>query len=180
MKYVILSTFLFFGVVVFGQASKVNFRGKVKFVSNAPLEIIKAESLKLTGIIDKANFSFAFSVPLKSFDGFNSALQKEHFHENYMESEIFPNISYSGKMLDKIDFDTDGVYEVRTKGKFNIHGVIQERILKNKITIKNGAISIISNFDIQLADYGITIPRIVHKKIAEDIDILIDISQLIL
>ncbi len=153
------------------QPSKINFSGKVKFISDAPLEMIKAESNHLTGIVDITNNKFAFSVKLKSFDGFNSALQKEHFHENYMESNKFPAISYTGKLLDKPDLSTDGEYEVRSKGSFNIHGITNERILKNKIKVQNGKVSIESSFNVLLADYNITIPRIVHKKIAEEIQI---------
>jgi len=159
-----------------GQTSKVNFSGKVKFLSDAPLEMIKAESNNLTGIVDIAESKFAFSVKLKSFDGFNSALQKEHFHENYMESEKYPTITYSGKLLDKPDISSDGVYEVRSKGNFTIHGITKERILKNKIMVQNGKVSIESLFVILLVDYNITIPRIVHKKIAEEIQISLSAS----
>lgn len=88
-----------------------------------------------------------------------------------MESNKFPAISYAGKLLDKPDLSSDGEYEVRSKGSFNIHGITNERILKNKIKVQNGKVSIESSFDVLLADYNITIPRIVHKKIAEEIQI---------
>lgn len=149
------------------------FQGKVSFVSEAPLELIKAESQKLQGVIDPATKSFAFSVTLKSFDGFNSALQKEHFHENYMESETYPTLHYTGKLLDEIPFQTDGVYECRSKGKFFIHGVSKEKIIKNKVTVKGNKIMVESQFNILLADYNIAIPKIVHKKIAEEIKVIV-------
>jgi polyisoprenoid-binding protein YceI len=177
MKHFLCIILLLSSHLLYSQSSRINLSGKVKFVSDAPLEIIKAESEKLTGIIDFASNSFAFTVNLKSFEGFNSALQKEHFHENYLESEDYPAITYTGKVLDKIDWTQDGTYEVRTKGKFNIHGIAKERILKNKIIVKNGKVKIISSFNIALADYNITIPRIVHKKIAEEIDISLEIIQ---
>ena len=58
--------------------------GKVSFLSEAPLELIKAASDKLKGAIDKTQNTFAFAVDIHSFKGFNSDLQREHFHENYM------------------------------------------------------------------------------------------------
>lgn len=177
MKYLILFFVIFSSVIASSQSTKANFKGKVKFVSNAPLEIIKAESQKLTGIVDKNNYSFAFTVNLKSFEGFNSALQQEHFHENYMETEKYPAITYTGKILDKIDWKSDGSYEVRAKGKFNIHGIESEKILKCKITIKNGEVFVSSSFKIALEDFSITIPRIVYKKIAEEIDITVELKQ---
>ena len=162
--------------LLYSQTSKISFSGKVKFLSDAPLEMIKAESNQLTGIVDMAESKFAFSVRLKSFDGFNSALQKEHFHENYMESDKYPTLTYAGKLLDKPDLTLDGVYEVRSKGNFIIHGINKERILKNKIIVQNGKVSIESSFTVFLLDYNITIPRIVHKKIAEEIQISLSAS----
>lgn len=70
----------------------------------------------------------------------------------------------------------DGVYEVRSKGNFIIHGINKERILKNKIIVQNGKVSIESSFTIFLLDYNITIPHIVHKKIAEEIQISLSAS----
>ncbi len=178
MKYIILVLSLLIVGGLSAQSNKINFKGKVKFVSEAPLEIIKAESKNLAGIIDKSSYGFAFSVQLKSFEGFNSTLQKEHFHENYLESDKFPSITYVGKILDKIDWAIDGVYEVRTKGDFIVHGITKEKIFKNKIQIKNGITTITAKFIIALADFDITIPRIVNKKIAEEIDISLEIVQL--
>ena len=61
---------------------------KVKFKSVAELELITAESTALTGLVDPNTKNFAFSVSNKSFDGFNSALQKEHFNDNYLTISI--------------------------------------------------------------------------------------------
>ena len=151
------------------NAQKIHFSGQVQFVSEAPLEIIQAESKKLKGVLDPVSRSFAFSVELKTLDGFNSSLQKEHFHENYMESDKYPTITYAGKMLDNIPLDKDGVYTCRTKGIFTIRGVSRERIISNTISVKNGQISLESMFFILLSDHQITIPKIVYKKIAEEI-----------
>ena len=78
--------------------------GKVSFKSDAPLEVIKAKSAKLRGAIDPANQSFAWTVEIKTFEGFNNPLQREHFNENYMESKRYPKASFVGKIIEKIDF----------------------------------------------------------------------------
>ncbi len=59
--------------------------GKISFKSEAPLELIQAVSNDLAGAINPANHTFAFTIPMNTFDGFNSALQKEHFRENERE-----------------------------------------------------------------------------------------------
>lgn len=171
MRLVVFIFWFFYVSFLVAQTSKLNFSGQVNFVSDAPLEMIKAESNKLIGIVDLKEGKFAFSVKLKTFEGFNSALQKEHFHENYMETEKFPAITYAGKLLDLPDISSDGVYEVRSKGNLTIHGITKERILKNKILVHKGKVSLESVFTVLLIDYNVAIPRIVHKKIAEEIQI---------
>jgi len=171
MRLVVFIFWFFYVSFLVAQTSKLNFSGQVNFVSDAPLEMIKAESNKLIGIVDLKEGKFAFSVKLKTFEGFNSALQKEHFHENYMETEKFPAITYAGKLLDLPDISSDGVYEVRSKGNLTIHGITKERILKNKILVHKGKVSLESVFTVLLIDYNVAIPRIVHKKIAEEVQI---------
>lgn len=140
-----------------------------KFVSDAPLELIQAESEYLRGILNISNNTFAFSLHVNTFEGFNSALQKEHFQENYMETEAFPNITFTGKIVEEIDLSKDGAYVVRCKGKLSIHGVSQERIFKSKINTKGNSIEFESIIEVLLEDHDITIPKIVFQKIAEAI-----------
>lgn len=148
--------------------------GSVYFKSDAPLELIEARSSKLKGLLDIEKQTFAFSVPSESFEGFNSALQREHFNENYIESHVYPKSTFTGKIIEKVNLSKDGEYEVRAKGKLTIHGVEQERIIRSIITVKNGTVSIHSAFTVLLQEHNITIPRVVHQKIAEEISVEIN------
>jgi hypothetical protein len=142
---------------------------QISFKSDAPLELIQAESKELAGIINTEKYTFAFTIPMNSFDGFNSALQKEHFRENYLETHKFPSATFKGKMIELINFNKEGVYEVRAKGILNIHGVEQERIIKSTVTVGGNKITVVSNFEVMLEDHNIQIPKVVHQKIAEEI-----------
>src|SRR3954453_7865795 len=62
-------------------------KGEIFFKSDAPLEIIKASSTEMIGLLDIDKKNFSLKVDLRSFKGFNSPLQKEHFNENYLESD---------------------------------------------------------------------------------------------
>ncbi|MDX1936065.1 MAG: YceI family protein [Flavihumibacter sp.] len=147
-------------------------KSEVSFQSDAPHEILKAAaSGALKGIVDFNRRTFAFTIPLKSFDGFNSPLQKEHFNENYVESEKHPVASFSGRIIEEDDFLKDGNYTLRAKGKLNVHGIEQERIIKCDIQVKGGLIKIKSSFSVLLADHDIKIPRIVHEKLASEIKV---------
>ncbi len=148
--------------------------GKVNFKSDAALEVIQARSNKLRGVIDPIKKTFAWVVDLKTFEGFNSALQREHFEENYLETDQFPKAIFQGKIIEDIDFQKDGTYTLRAKGKLLIHGVEQERILKSQLELKNGKVTIHSVFTVLLSDHNINIPRIVQQKIAEEIAVTVD------
>jgi hypothetical protein len=151
-------------------------KSKVDFVSDAPLELIKASSDKLAGVIDTEKRTFAFSIPTDSFKGFNSPLQQEHFYENYIEAKAYPISKFEGKIIEQIDMKQDGVYSIRAKGKLNIHGVEQERIIKVDLRISKGIIYANANFTVLLQDHNITIPRVVFQKIAEEIKVNVAIE----
>ena len=145
--------------------------GYVHFLSDAPLERIEAESNDLQGILDTETNEFAFSVSIRSFEGFNSGLQREHFNENYMKSEQHASGTFVGKIVEDIDFSTPGTHQVRAKGKMTIHGISQERIIKATLSVGEESIDIEADFSVLLSDHQISIPRIVRQKISEEIEV---------
>jgi len=149
--------------------------GKVIFKSDAPLELITAQSKALRGIINPSKKSFGFTVRINSFEGFNSEIQQTHFLENYMEHKKFPQATFQGKFIEDFSFDTPGTYAIRAKGILNIHGVSKERIIKGNLKITKNSTELDAHFIVPLTDHGITIPKIVMQKIAEEIEIDIHI-----
>lgn len=145
--------------------------GSISFRSDAPMELIKASSNQLKGIYDATKKQFAFTVNIKSFSGFNSPLQLEHFNENYLESDKFPRANFEGKIIEDIDLHKDGIYTMRAKGNLTVHGVAQERIIKCELIIRNNVVSLKSNFTVLLADHNIPIPKVVHEKLASEIKV---------
>ena len=69
--------FLLFTVHAHAQNRFEVIKGKVDFSSNAALELIKASSEKIIGVIDPRTNQFAFIVNSGSFQGFNSELQRQ-------------------------------------------------------------------------------------------------------
>lgn len=152
------------------------FDGNVRFHSNAPQELIRAESNKLRGAIDLDRNTFAFRVRMNTFEGFNSPLQQEHFNENYMESNIFPEALFSGKIIEDVDLRREGNYRVRAKGKMQIHGFAQECIVYAHVLSAKNKIDIQADFVVTLADYNIKIPRLVYDKLAPQINVAVQAS----
>jgi hypothetical protein len=148
--------------------------GKISFKSDAPLEIIKAASNNLAGLLDVSKNNFSFRIDVRSFQGFNSPLQKEHFNENYMESDKYAEASFKGKIIEDVDLAQDGNYGVRTKGILTIHNIPQERIIKSTITVKQKIITVHSEFTVLLSDHSIPIPMVVNQKLANEIKVNVD------
>src|SRR5688572_29911318 len=98
MKPLFLILFFAWQTVAAQQKILLTKEGTIHFKSEAPLELIEATSKKMKGALNPAEQTFAFSVANNSFEGFNSALQREHFNENYMESVKFPTCTFSGKI----------------------------------------------------------------------------------
>jgi len=144
-------------------------KGKIDFSSNAALELINASDEKVQGLVDPAKNTFAFIANMKGFTGFNSALQKEHFDEKYLETDKFYQATFSGSFIDPIDYAKDGAYKVRAKGFLTVHGIKQTRIIPGTVTIEKGQMNIEANFTVPLADHNIKIPEIVSQKIATEI-----------
>lgn len=170
---------LFWSVALYSQPNgDLVYRGEnghVSFISEAPLEIISAESDKLDGIVDPVSNTFAFRLDVATLKGFNSPLQQEHFYENYIESEKFPVATFSGKIIEKIDFEKQGSTDIRAKGIFKIHGVAQERIIPCRIMIGETGLLATATFIVLLADHNISIPKVVYQKIAEEINVSVNI-----
>ncbi len=152
--------------------------GRIEFYSEAPLELIKAWSDEMRGIMLEDG-QFAFSVNMSSFDGFNSGLQREHFRENYLEIERFPKASFEGELIEQPDWSQPGVYPVRVRGLLSIHGQSRERILPATIEVHpDGTMFIDAEFAVPLQEHQILIPRIMHQKIAESIRVVVHMSML--
>jgi len=176
-KNIVYFVFIFFGFGLQAQKKFTIDKGEVSFTSNAKLELINAVSKKINGRIDPSTGQFAFLVKIQSFQGFNSKLQQEHFNESFMETDKYFDATFSGKIIESIDFSHDGVYDVRAKGNLVIHGKKQPRILHGRMQITKGTLQILSDFSVPLADHDIKIPQLITEKIATEILVKLNVSM---
>jgi len=178
-RLIIISFFLGLASSLWSQDNGKIFtckNGQVSFISEAPLEIIKASSRNLTGAINVSDRSFSFLLPTKTFEGFNSSLQRTHFNEDYMETDSYPNSTFKGRIIEETDLSAPGIYKMRAKGKLNIHGVEQDRIVRCDLTVSEGKIEVKAAFTVFIADHKISIPSILNQKIAEEIKVDINFT----
>lgn len=172
LRGIVMGLFCFFSLFSQAQSLFEMTGGVIKFESKALLENIIASSNQTKGIVNITQNTFAFSVEINSFQGFNSDLQKEHFNENYLESDIYTKSTFTGKLIDKFD-PTKATQTIRSKGQLEIHGVKQERIISVTLVKSGNNYTLSADFNVLLADHGISVPRIVNQKIAEIIFITI-------
>ena len=151
--------------------------GYIKFYSETSVETIEAHNRQVNSALDIATGNFVFKVLIKSFE-FEKALMQEHFNENYMESDKFPDATFSGKIinLSGIDFTKDGKYDAEVEGDLKIHGETKKVKEKGTFEVSGGKINGKSVFMVHLADYKIKIPNTVVNNIAEDIQVTVDVN----
>ncbi len=160
---------------LFAQQKMFTKTGQISFYSDAPLEKIEAQTKQATCILNTENKELAFKVLIKSFE-FKKALMQEHFNENYMESDKFPESTFKGNIIqpNMLDFSKEGTHDVVVSGKLTIHGVTKDIQAKGTLSIIEGAskIKLLSNFSVLLKDYDIKNDKL--QNISEKIDIKMD------
>src|SRR5476651_1473424 len=110
----IISMILLAGLSIFQQAGQglyVCKNAKISLYSKAPTEDIEAKSDKGTSVYNGATGDLAFGLPISSLK-FEKSLMQEHFNENYMETDKYPQASFKGKIQEPVDVSKDGSYPV--------------------------------------------------------------------
>ncbi|HEY9114738.1 MAG TPA: YceI family protein [Bacteroidales bacterium] len=178
MKKIILSLALISVIGLTANAQKyITKNGHIYFHSEAPLETIEAHNKQVNAAIDASTGDFVFKVLMNAFV-FEKALMQEHFNENYVESEKYPNGTFKGKIvnLSEIDFSKPGKYPATVSGEMTIHGITQKVEEKGTLEISKESVHATSSFMLKIADYNINIPGAVAGKIADEVEINVDLK----
>ncbi|MBT7895710.1 MAG: YceI family protein [Flavobacteriales bacterium] len=143
--------------------------GEITFFSYAPIEDIKAVNKKVSAVYNSADDNIVFQLNINDFN-FRKKLMQTHFNENYLESDLYPQSTFIGKVI-----ALEG-NKAKVKGMLTIHGVTKEIEADGTLLKNNESVEILSEFKVNLVDYNISIPTIVMYKIAEEILINIEIE----
>jgi len=174
MKRTILFVFLLNVVFSLNAQKYITRNGSIVFLSQTPLETIKAENNQVVGALDIFTGEMVFQALIKSFR-FERALMEEHFNENYLESDKIPKSTFKGKItnLSSVDFTKSGTYEVTVEGDLTIHDVTKKISARGNIDVVSGGINATSKLIIVPEDYNITIPSVVRDKIDKSFTVTI-------
>ncbi|MBK6521253.1 MAG: YceI family protein [Sphingobacteriaceae bacterium] len=142
----------------------------ITFFSTSPLEDITATNKGAIIVYNSSTNDIQIRVSVINFK-FKNGLMEEHFNDNYMETEKFPNAIFKGKINEAIDMAKDGETKVTVTGKMEMHGVTKDETFNGTVTRSGNEIMIKTKFKIKLVDYSIKVPSLYVKNIAEIIDV---------
>ncbi|MCW3075460.1 MAG: hypothetical protein JWO32_69 [Bacteroidetes bacterium] len=169
--FILLCLYMLANTQLRGQIFKAKDGGTIiSFYSKSPLEDIEAVNKGAIVVMNTNTNDIQVRVTIQNFK-FKNGLMEEHFNENYMESQKYPNAIFKGKVNEKTDFSKDGDHKVTVTGKMEIHGVTKEETYAGTLSKKGNEITVKCKFKIKVADYGIQVPSLYVKNIAEVVDI---------
>lgn len=153
------------------QGSFKTTKGEITFNASTPLEDIHAVNNWVNAILKTEQGEFASLLLMKDFD-FKRKLMQEHFNENYVESETYPKAYFTGKIL---DFNSEELSttpkDYGVEGELTIHGVTRKFSTTAALSKKGMAIVMVSGFIIKPEEFKIKVPKLLFKKIAQEIKV---------
>ncbi|HBV16401.1 YceI family protein [Chryseobacterium carnipullorum] len=170
-RLIVMSAVLFFTGVVSAQkySSKT---GSVTFEASLPLfEDVYAKDDNNIVVLNADNGEIASVSAVKNFH-FKTKLMEEHFNESYAETAKYPKTTFKGKI---VNFDktklTASPQKYNVQGILNFHGVDKAVSSAATIYAKDGKIYMQGGFIARPADHNVTIPKMVSKKVAENVNV---------
>ena len=162
--------------IIHGQGKYLTKEGIVSFYSHTVIEDIKADHHEVASIIDSETGEVVINVKMTAFQ-FEKKLMQEHFNENYVESEKYPKATFNGTINNNIEVDyaEPGSYEVQVEGDMTIHGKTNTVRAEGTVEVTTEGIVAKTKFLLNPEDYGIKIPRVVRKNIAENMEIIAEL-----
>lgn len=168
---------LAFAGSMFAQKNYMTREGYIKFFSHTAIEDITAENKEVGSILNSESGEVVITLKMTDFS-FEKKLMQEHFNENYVESEKFPKATFKGLITDndKVDYNSPGVYEVSVSGDMTIHGVTNKVGSNGSVEVTNNGVIAKAKFMLNPEDYDIKIPKVVRNKIANNMEITVDMQ----
>jgi hypothetical protein len=156
------------------QTKFITKNGLISFYSHTSVEDIAADNNQVACMFS-SNGDVMVSLLMKSFK-FKISLMEEHFNENYAESDKYPKATFKGKVenIADINFSANGEYKAMVKGELTIHGETKTIEVQGSVVIQDGNPRLKAMISVKPEDYKIIIPSLVREKIAETMDVKID------
>jgi polyisoprenoid-binding protein YceI len=151
--------------------------GQIYFISKTDAIDIDATNNQVASFFDIESGKIQFAVLIKSFE-FTLATAKEHFNEEYMESDKFPKAIFKGEIIDydKNKLQTNSIHHVKVKGEITIKGITKNIEVTGQITKQNNQVLASSDFKLSTDDFGIKVPKLVEHRVAKEVSVKVTIT----
>lgn len=175
LKIIASGFYLFLCITAQSQGKYYTKAGRISFYSSTSVENIEAINKSAVVILDSKTGDIQFAVLMKGFE-FKKALMQEDFNRDYVESSKFPKAEFKGQITNtsEINYSSDGNYTAKVKGRLTIHGETKDVETTGTISVKDGKVQVKSVFNIQIADYKITVRKLYRDNISSTIKITVD------
>ena len=175
-RLILIIALIFYTSKIASQQLYTNIGETIFDGSKESFEPIKATNNNSVSIIDTDNGNIAALIYIKDFE-FRLGLMQEHFNENYMYSSKFPKSTFEG-VIQNFNFEKleNNYTNFIIEGEIEIKGV--KKNISTVAIIKKTVegIDLNTNFNIKLSDYDIKIPKLVFKKIDENVKVSLNYS----
>lgn len=160
-------------------------KSRATFVSDAPLDTMVGKTNKVTGtlVVDPQDISKtkgSFKVPVVSLRTGND-LRDEHLRgDSWLDAKKYPYIEFEitevvlGKK-DSKELKKNKETKVQVNGKFTAHGVTKLVATKGTVKWSDNGLRIKSKFTAALEDHNISVPTIIRLKIANEMEVSVDL-----
>ena len=145
MKNIILST------IVLLMSSNATFAQKVFETKTATVQFISIDDRD----IDATNNEVTSKLEPNGFH-FDMKKMEEHFNDDYIESDKFPQVFFNGQITNfkTINFSKNGSYPVTVVGTMQVHGINKSIQTNGVIDIVNGLPKATAKFIVRLKEFG--------------------------
>ena len=144
-------------------------QGTVTFFSYTNVENIQATNNQVLSLFSPSDSGIAVSILMRAFV-FEKSLMQEHFNESYIESDLYPQATFEGTVVD-FDPNIQGEQTRIVKGDFTLKDVTKSREIKVKITKTDTGYNIEGDFNVSIKDHNIKVPGLLSPNIAETINV---------
>ncbi|MGF1671656.1 MAG: YceI family protein [Balneolaceae bacterium] len=171
----ILTLFLFIPSALSGITADTSItyqvtEARVVFHAKTTFQRFDGVSENLTGSFNTKNCSFDFEFEAASLDTGNRR-RNRHMREDYLETDRYPDISYSGKLINCPEFQDNETVAIVAGGTFSLHGTNQEIFINGEITPKGDQLNIEASWQILLSDYNIDRPSFLINRMQNELPI---------
>ena len=148
-------------IFVFIMSSNTIFAQKVFETKSAIVQFISIDDRDIDATNNEVtsklepNGKLTFNMLSKGFH-FEMKKMEEHFNDDYIESNKFPNVFFNGQITNfkSVNFSKNGSYPVTVAGTMQVHGVNKNIQTNGVIEIVNGLPKASAKFIVRLKEFG--------------------------